>query len=357
MHLPQRFIELCMLDEKQLTDEDISELKRLYQEYTKEFVYETAKKKKVLPYFAHNLLKADCDAEFWQEVHNRYLKRNLKVIDLLDRVFAEFEKAEIKNVCVAENFAAVLSSGACLGCFCSGDVDFYCDDIDLDKLDNIMISMGFEWSDRHKRKKSFAREYKSLDTIGEEFWLNFQFKPMTRKKTHLYDQRYVLRRYHTLFSQTEYYEQTHIKYFAPEAAMYLNCVHISSGHYYILAPGLRLLADIDRPARTRDINWETVCKWAQEDKLGIRSDVVLWLTNTVLKTPISKNAYTKNSETRKFDNLISYLVDSKTNEYRIPKKGIVNYLWFLTKTELMSDGTSMLFALFKRLWVVLVDWN
>lgn len=357
MSLPQRFAQLCMLTDEAITATERSALVELYKEFGQSEVYEHARKKKILPFVAHRLMDVGCDVSFWQEIHQRYLERNQKLIRLLDEVFLSLEREGLHKVCVAENFAAVLSCGACLGCFCSGDVDFYCDEADVEKLNVVMESMGFIWSDRHKRKKSFAREYRSTDVIGEEFWLNFQWKPMTRKKTHLYDQRRILKRYHKLFDEIEYYKDTHIKYFAPEAALYLNCVHIASGHYYILAPGIRLYADIDRPVRNRSVDWLLVRNWAQEDHLGIRSDMVLHLCARYMRTPVGEEAYTALARTKNFDQLKNYLVSEKTSEFRVPLRDVFHYLLFLSQVELMSDGTSVVSAFLKRLWVILTDWK
>lgn len=357
MSLPQRFARLCMLTDEAITETERSALIEYYNEFGQSEVYEYARKKKILPFFAHRLMSAGCDVSFWRDIHQRYVDRNQKVIRLLDEVFLALEREGLHKVCVAENFAAVLSSGACLGCFCSGDVDFYCDDVDVEKLNMVMEGMGFIWSDRHKRKKSFAREYRSVDAIGEEFWLNFQWKPMTRKKTHLYDQRYILKRYHTLFDEIEHYKDTHIKYFKPEAALYLNCVHIASGHYYILAPGIRLYADIDRPVRYRSIDWKLLNKWVQEDRLGIRSDMVLHLCSQCMHTPVDEKVYTVLAQRKQFDRLKEYLISDESGDFRLPSRGIFPYLLFLSKVELMSDGTGLLSAFLRRLWVMLTDWK
>ena len=355
--IPQRFIQICMMSDEAVNDADLAALRDFHNRYGKEELYAFAKKKKVLPYAAHRLMHAGCEIAFWTDIHNEYLVRNQKVVDLLERVFVAFAEAGINKVCVSENFATVLSSGACLGCFSSGDVDFYCDDVDVDALHAVMESMGFVWSDRHKRKKSFAREYVSKDAIGEEFWLNFQWKPMTRKKTHLYDQRYILKRYHTLFDFVECYPGTHIKYFSPEAALYLNCVHIASGHYYILAPGMRLYADVDRLVRQRKLDWNLVKTWVEKDWLGLRYDMVLRLCLAFLKSPLGEEIFTAEIKGKRFWKLYHFLIDSNTEDFRLPAKGIVPYLFFLTKVELMSDGTDVVRALLKRFWVLIADWN
>lgn len=357
MPIPQKFAQICMISDEACNDDDVEALRVIYNQYGKEEIYAFVKKKKILPYAAHRLMHAGCDVAFWTDIHNRYLARNQKVVNLLERVFVAFSEAGIEKVCVSENFATILSSGACLGCFSSGDVDFYCDDVDVEAINAVMESMGFVWSDRHKRKKSFAREYKSIDAIGEEFWLNFQWKPMTRKKTHLYDQRYILKRYHMLFDFVEYYPGTHIKYFSPEAALYLNCVHIASGHYYILAPGMRLYADIDRLVRHREMDWNLVKMWVEMDKLGLRYDITLRLCQSFLKTPIREEVFTAARHKKRFSKFYHFLVDRNTEDFRLPAKGIVPYLLFLIKVELMSDGTNVLRALLKRFWVLIVDWN
>lgn len=351
--LTNSFICDCMRTGYDTSNELLSRIRGAYAVMAAKQLEEEARKDKIVPYIAHALMQAGCDIDFWKPIHEQYENRNREVIQLLIDLYEAFDRAGLKNVVVSENFGSVLSSDACLGCFCSGDVDFYCWDIDLDKLDKVLTSFGFSWSDRHTRKKSFAREYKGENAIGEEFWLNFQWKPMTRKKTHLYDQRRIIARYPSFFEMTEYYKDTKIKLFKPECNVYLNCIHIASGHYYILTPGLRLYADIDRPARSRKIDWMQVRRWIEEDRLGMRSDLVLKISERMLGTPIPTNAYTPLVSSIRFDRMINRLIDWDTKAFNRPQ-GKLNYILFLIRVELSSDGRNRLIAFLNRLYVIAV---
>lgn len=351
-----KFICLCMKTPNSLSSEEKKSIKASYEQYSQELVYKDAKELKILPYVAHALIDCDCDKEFWEKIHEEYRLRNERVLALLQSVFLALNENGINKVCVAENFGSILSSDACIACFSSGDIDLYCDDIEIKKLDGVMKSLGFEWDDRHERKKSFAHEYRSDTAIGETWWLNFQWKPMTRKKTHLYDQRYVMRRYHTLFDETEYYKDTNIRIFKPEAALYLNCVHISSGHYYILPPGIRLYPDVDRPVLSRNIDWEKFREWIEEDRLGMRSDIVLHLCKTQLGTNIPEEAFTSMYRSKRFNKVLRFLIDEETLEYQYKRgKGYYSNFPFLIKTELRSDGTNVFIALWRRVVVLVTD--
>ena len=56
MSLPQYFVELCMLVDDEVSSSKISDISDLYHQYGKNTVYEFAKKKKILPFFAHNII-------------------------------------------------------------------------------------------------------------------------------------------------------------------------------------------------------------------------------------------------------------------------------------------------------------
>ncbi len=355
--VPDKIIAKCLLLPENLTKKQIDEIRLSYKEIGRDSFFKQGRKHKILPYLAHSLMFVDCDASFWNNIHEHFFDRNRKIIGLLEIVFEALNKEGVTKVCVAENFASVLISNSCIGCFSSGDVDLYCDDLNIDMLDYIMKSLGFTWSDRHTRKKMFAREYKSIDAIGEEFWLNFQWKPMTRKKTHLYDQRYILKRYNELFDEVVYYKDTNIRMFSPDVAMYLNCIHIASGHFYILSPGIRLYIDIDRPARACVINWERVRNWIESDNLGLRGNIVFELSKLQLRTPIPHEAFTNSINKQKEEKLLNSLINSEKLEFKIPKKSKIQYIKFLIRVELSSDGKNILQVLSNRFWVILTDWN
>lgn len=353
----QSFLCACMKVSQEKDEALVKYIKAEYEMFDRDDLYEQLRKQKIVSYVAHALLYCDCDVDFWRPIHEALEVRNQKVFSLLCRIFERFDEEGMNNICVVENFASILSSDSCMGCFCSGDVDLFCYGIDMDKMNDVMADFGFVWSDRHKRKKSFAREYKSMDAIGEEFWLNFQWKAVTRKKTHLYDQRYIAKRYPKLFSETEYYKDTKIKIFKPEAALYTNCLHIACCHYYILTPGIRLYADVDRPIRNREIDWNKFLEWINEDKIGLRSDIVLYLSKIQLNTPIPMNAYTNRINNKRSQRFIDSLIYRDSLEYKRPKKGLLNYILFLIRVELNSDGTNAFWAFLKRIWVIMSDFN
>ncbi len=340
-----------------LSKTQINDFKDIYKNFDKEKFFLEAKKMKILPNVAHLLCYLDCDTENWTEVHNIYEIRNKKIVVFLNKLFTKLNNVGMNKVCLAENFGTLLSTNSCIGCFSSGDVDLYCDELNLDLLDNIMSEFGFVWSDRHTRVKSFAKEYKSTDVIGEEFWINFQWKPMTRKKTHLYDQRFILKRYKSSFDDVILYKNTSIRMFNPTMALYFNCIHISSGHYYILSPGIRLYADVDRLIRKCDIDWEKFNKMIDDDNIGIRSDVVLHLSKKFLLTDVPKNAYSENYSKVKTTKFINSLVTFNPLIFHFPKRKKIKFILFLVRVELQSDCTNVVRSLLRRFWVLLIDWN
>lgn len=352
--VPDLLYACCMKDQASISFDEQQYIRDEYNKIGKESVYAYAKTNKVLPYFAHTFINAECDVSYWKSIHSCYSVRNEEVITLLNTLYIELGKQGVDDVFVAENFGSILSSGVCVGCFCSGDIDFYVQEKDIEKIDKVVVALGYSWSNRHKKKKSFAREYCGVLPSGEDFWLNFQWKPMTRKKTHLYDQRAILRRYPLLLQETELFENTQIKIFKPEAALYLNCVHIASGHYYILMPKARLYADVDRPIRYRQVDWSKFNRWIEDDDLGIRADTVLMISKILLDTPVPDVVFS-NAKKELVKNFVNSLVDIKTKKLKLPDNNKIKRTLFLVRTELYSDGTGYLLAFLRRFWVILSE--
>lgn len=320
-----------------------------YMNYGREAIYNFAKSKKIIPFVAHSCIENDIEPEFWHKEHSYYWDRNLKVIELLNTVFKKLEEKGCKRVCVTENFASVLSSNACIGCFSSGDVDLFVDKSYLPIVDEVMDELGFKIGDRLKRKKCFAYEYYHEDIIGSKFWLNFQWTPLTRRKTHLYDQYCITQRLYRELDNTYKYKDTHINLLKPNAMLYFNLHHIASGHYYVMSPEFRLYADIDRPLRTLDIDLKEITNWVKEDRAGLRIAMPLFISNLFLETPCNLSDVMKDLDVNRFNRLKSYLLNDKDMTTRKPPQNIFGYLWYLTKIELYSDGTNIALALIRRI--------
>ena len=305
--------------------------------------------KGMLPFIAHHCMCLDIDREFWETKHTYYKERNLNIIKLLDQVFRKLEEKGCTRVCVTENFSAVLASDSCIGCFASGDVDLFVDIEMIPIVKEVMDEMGFSLGDRIKRKKCFAYEYYNETILGTKFWLNFQWAPLTRKKTHLYDQYSITRRLYQELDRTIRYKDTAIKLLSNDAMMYFNLHHIASGHYFIMSPEFRLYADIDRPLRALNINLEKLARWAKEDDAGFRIAMPLYICNRFLETPCDLTIVMSGLDVRRFNKLKSFLINEERMTIRKPPKNIPGYLFFLTRIELLSDGTSLTKALLRRL--------
>lgn len=304
--------------------------------------------KGMLPFIAHHCICWDIDRKNWEKIHVYYEERNRNIIKLLDQVFRKLEEKGCKRICVTENFGAVLASDACVGCFASGDIDLFVDIDEIPIVKEVMDEMGFSLGDRIKRKKCFAYEYYNETILGTKFWLNFQWAPLTRKKTHLYDQYNITKRLYKELDNTIRYKDTAIKLLTNDAMMYFNLHHIASGHYFIMSPEFRLYADIDKPLRALDIDLEKLARWAREDDAGFRIAMPLYICNCFLETPCDLTVVMNGLNIQRFKKFKDFLISEERMTIRKPPKNIFGYLLFLIKIELLSDGTSLPKALLRR---------
>ena len=339
---------LLIANPNSYTSEQKTFLIKEYNEKGKDCFYAFATNKKILPFVAHALLELNLDNDdFWYDIHKAYVSRNQKVVLLLDDVFKRLNSKGCTRVCVTENFASVLSSDACIGCFSSGDIDLFVDKNDLDIVDAVMEEMGFQIGDRLKRKKNFAYEYYSDSFLEKRFWLNFQWYPLTRKKSHFYNQHRIIKRLYGELDKTVPYKNTSIKLLSHNALLYFNLHHIASGHFFVMSPEFRLYADIDKPISAGNYDLDTIINWSKEDKAGLRTIMVLYISNLFLNTPLDVPTLLKGVNVRRFNRLKRFLITSEYSTRKAPHS-IVKYLLFLFKIEFLSDGTGLIPFLFDR---------
>ena len=126
--------------------------------------------------------------------------------------------------------------------------------------------------------------------------------------------------------------------------MYFCALHIASGHYYTLTPGLRLYVDIDRLARAANIDWDLILKWVEEDEAGIRVQIVMYIAYKLFKTPVPSKVFNEIFNSRRNRIFINYLLKSDTKQIQ-SKSSRLKRLYI----ELASDGKSFFASILKRL--------
>lgn len=307
-----RLPESLSMDEKEY-------IKAFYTIYGRIHVESIALQNKIIPFAAHVLMHVRCDSDYWKGKHDYWQKRNRIIKEMLEKLYLAFTRNNVKSTCLVENFATVLRSDSCIACFCSGDVD-----ISADLNERIQISKSLEElnfspdkkSDQSKTNSNQVSIFYNNELIAEGFRINVMWQPIAR--SFLVQEEYDVRFSKERLKATTINE-SNIRALNTTALMYYNILHIALGHYYTLSPGIRLYVDIDRLARTNEVNWEELLKWTIEDHSRIRTAIVLQLSFDILKTPIPKGLFQKMYRNRRCMNMIRYLYNKDNNEFL--KKG------------------------------------
>jgi hypothetical protein len=327
-----------------LTFDEKQKIKEFYTNIGRDRIEKGVVSNKIIPFAAHIFIDLDCDKSFWKNKHDFFVERNKKIKLLLDSIFRKIDTYSCESLTLTENFAVVLSSNLCIGCFSSGDVDLSADLNDKDEIIACLNEFNFYSKDQPKQIGEYSgqsMQFYNRDFFDEGFWINVIWKPVTR--AFLIQDKYELR----LSKDRILYKlitDTKIRVLNDTSLMYFCALHISAGHYFTLSPGLRLYVDIDRLARTCDINWGDIIKWEEEDDAGIRISTVLYLSYKLFNTPIPKIAYKRVLKNNRNKKLIKYLYNIKTNKIQ-NRSSRLRRLY----VELVSDDRNIAFSFIIRI--------
>jgi len=305
---------LLLRQPETLSEEERVILVECYMHYGRDFFDTNMSNNKIIPFAAHVLIDLECDVDFWREKHNFYVKRNQAIKDLLESIFATMSDFQCESVTLTENFAVLLATNACIGCFSSGDVDLSADISERDKIVDWFRSFNFLSNDPPQSIGEYSgqsMQFFNPDLIDGGFWINVIWKPVTR--AFLVQDKYDVRlSKDRLLART--LGKSSIRILDDTSLLYFCALHISAGHYFTLTPGLRLFVDIDRLARSPRIDWDNIVKWELEDKAGIRISMMMYLVAKVFNTPIPEKVYSKALQNRRNRQLARYLLNRNTNE-------------------------------------------
>ena len=328
-----------------LDEKERSLVQRVYRKKGKEAV-EKFLEKQCRPFAAEVLSLCGCDAEYWNQVHGEYVKRNTAIIEILKAVFKSFHEKGGKTLNVYENFGAVLSSGLTVGNFASGDVDFTVEEEEASLAIEAIHANGFLEelrADHAKASDSLVIPFYNPNVLdGKGYWLNIMRKPIARSFM-LKQNRYLARLSELRKEDLDQYKDTEIRLLMPTAMVYFNALHFACEHFYSASPGMALCCDMDRVIRTREIDWDRLSRWSKEDNAGLRLRLALDVCHYFLKTEVPLEKFGEPSKT--YRKLWDRIVDEEHN-YLIPQDGKLNRL----KTELLSDDMPLLKSLICRLW-------
>lgn len=296
------------------SEENRAILVKCYEEYGQKVFEKLASDNKITPFVAHVLIDLDCDKVFWKEKHDNFVLRNTAIKALLESIFVDAQSYSCESVTLTENFAAVLSSNACIGCFCSGDVDLSADITEKDQIIKWLKKFDFLSKEQPASIGEYSgqsMQFFNSNVIDGGFWINVIWKPVTR--AFLVQNKYEVRlTKDRLLARPK--DGSSIKILEDTSLLYFCALHISAGHYFTLSPGLRLYVDIDRLVRNSHIDWDNIVKWEKEDNAGIRISMIMFLSYKLFNTPIPKRVYAKLSKSMRSQKLIDYLYDAETNQ-------------------------------------------
>jgi len=305
---------LLLRQPETLSEEERVILVECYMHYGRDFFDTNMSNNKIIPFAAHVLIDLECDVDFWREKHNFYIKRNQAIKDLLESIFATMSDFQCESVTLTENFAVLLATDNCIGCFSSGDVDLSADISERDKIVDWFRSFNFLSNDPPQSIGEYSgqsMQFFNPDLIDGGFWINVIWKPVTR--AFLVQDKYDVRlSKDRLLART--LGKSNIRILDDTSLLYFCALHISAGHYFTLTPGLRLFVDIDRLARSPRIDWDNIVKWELEDKAGIRISMMMYLVAKVFNTPIPEKVYSKALQNRRNRQLARYLLNRNANE-------------------------------------------
>ena len=305
---------LLLRQPETLSEEERVILVECYMHYGRDFFDTNMSNNKIIPFAAHVLIDLECDVDFWREKHNFYIKRNQAIKDLLESIFATMSDFQCESVTLTENFAVLLATDNCIGCFSSGDVDLSADISERGKIVDWFRSFNFLSNDPPQSIGEYSgqsMQFFNPDLIDGGFWINVIWKPVTR--AFLVQDKYDVRlSKDRLLART--LGKSNIRILDDTSLLYFCALHISAGHYFTLTPGLRLFVDIDRLARSPRIDWDNIVKWELEDKAGIRISMMMYLVAKVFNTPIPEKVYSKALQNRRNRQLARYLLNRNANE-------------------------------------------
>lgn len=338
---------LFVVHESELLREDIIELlKHEFPINNYNEMYQLLMQRKIVPFGAHILKSLEnemnIENDYWSNIHEKYLVRNINIKNEMIRLFEYFELNHVKSICLFENFGTILLANSCLGCFSSGDVDLNADKAEKEVINNLLIQLGYKSKKRRGVSEEIMSSFYIHGVIPEnDFWVNIEWKPIARSYIHtmkkLQERLAFLRAHESIILENG------IRLLNPTAMIYFNLLHISIGHYYNVSPGIRLYVDVDRLSRAKSIDWNSILKWASEDKQEIRIATSIKLCRYFLNSPLPEITFIPKIEKRS-NQIVDYLYNKKSKSF-LPKVFVHNQILI----DSLSEDVSLVAYMFRRL--------
>lgn len=242
-----------------------------------------ARKNKIAPFLASKLIAQDLDDATlteWAKIYRaQCIKRSQAVLDELRAVYQEFHADDVVGVVVVENFGTLIATGGDLGNFASGDVDLMGPRAEAGRISACIENAGWQRTVRRGVADYIMTTYeKKID--GDVFYLNIEWKFVSRR--FFFDQSRLARRMKMWRHDGFLQRCAGIDVLTDDANFYLNCMHLSIGHYYGTNPGLRLYKDIEPYlSGGHRVSFDRVMGWADEDGTRLRVETCLALYKAI----------------------------------------------------------------------------
>ena len=300
----EKFFTMSVKDT--LTEQQVAlYVKPLYAAEGFHKVYETTKKKKMLPYVASMLSKANIDKLNWESVLENYQKRNAIVRQQLSNVYAVMAEVGVKKMFISENYGALLSSGRDIGLFASGDCDSCADISEKSKIDKVFEKLGYTREDRYSGKMLCTSSYYNSKLLPDDFYFGICWEPLSRLKLPCFINMDDFVDWDNLRILDGYA----IKMPSAEALLYICLMHITL-HSFHRAPAIRMYADILNSCYRGDVDWNKVYEWAKRDHTVTRMMISAILANklTDLTIPAFVKAYENDKRVKR---VLSYAYNTE----------------------------------------------
>ena len=300
---------------------------------------------KILPFGANIFIKLNLDKKFWLSDYYYYLNRNKKIKKLLNLIFKKFDILKCDSITLIENFAVVLSTNSNIACFSSGDVDLSANILEKNKIVRCLNEFGFHCENKQDEIREYSgqsMQFYNSNFLDDGFWINVIWKPVTR--AFLIQDKYDIRLNKDRLNY-KIINNSRIRVLNDTSLMYFCCLHIASGHYYTLSPGLRLYYDIDRLSLRGKIDWHMLKSWEKKDSAGLRISLTLVLCKKIFNSPIPIKIFDSSLKNKRNQILMSYLYDKKNNILQ-NKSSLIRRLY----VELSSDNKNLIISLIYRLY-------
>jgi len=311
-------------------------VKKNYTDANRSELIRIAEKKKILPVVGKFMMNVGVDSIYWEKYYQFFLKRNISIIKLLEGVFEKFEQKKVNNICVYENFGALLASGTDLALYSSGDVDLYAEYSQKTMITEVLAEFGYVPTKNESDSRKICTEYINPGGIIR---INVSWKPIVRYSLPItvdYEKYFQ-------WDEMQHYKNTNIRIPTPETLLYLCFIRIAV-HGYSRSPDVRLYIDAYNTVCTHP-DWNIVMKWAKKDNVLTKFITVAYIANRLNGVQVPEHVLEETQRDLYAQKILKITFDEEKRTLKYNPSGIK-----LLKLEAASDRRSLIGEIFVMLF-------